>query len=291
MPPQLITTIAEFREIRQASRLVGSLGFVPTMGYLHEGHIELVRRAREENEVVAASIFVNPAQFAPNEDFSAYPRDLERDLAMLDAAGCDLVFHPSPEEMYPSPEQDVYVVPGGIADRLEGAVRPGHFTGVATVVLKLLNIVQPDRSYFGQKDGQQVAVVRRMVRDLNVPGEIVVVPTVREAGGLAMSSRNKYLTPEERNAAPVVYRALMAAMDSYRSGETRADVLRDTIKSTLAAEPLVAAIDYISVADPLTLLEIEGDVADGAMASTAVHFRKTRLLDNVILSRSEKGNV
>ena len=291
MPPQLIKTIAEFREIRQDVRLVGSLGFVPTMGYLHEGHTALVRRAREESDVVAASIFVNPAQFAPDEDFSAYPRDLERDLAMLEAAGCDLVFHPSPEEMYPPPEQDVYVVPGGIADRLEGAVRPGHFTGVTTVVLKLLNIVQPDRSYFGQKDGQQVAVVRRMVRDLNVPGEIVVVPTVREADGLAMSSRNTYLTAEQRRAAPVVYRALTAAVDSYRSGETGAGALRETIESTLAAEPLVAAIDYVSVADPLTLLEIEGDVADGAMASTAVRFGKMRLLDNVILSRSGKGNV
>ena len=287
MPPQLIKTIAEFREIRQDVRLVGSLGFVPTMGYLHEGHTALVRRAREENAVVAASIFVNPAQFAPDEDFSAYPRDLERDLAMLEAAGCDLVFHPSPEEMYPPPEQDVYVVPGGIADRLEGAVRPGHFTGVTTVVLKLLNIVQPDRSYFGQKDGQQVAVVRRMVRDLNVPGEIVVVPTVREPDGLAMSSRNTYLSAEERKAATVVYRALTAAMESYRSGETGADALRITIKSTLAAEPLIASIDYVSVADPLTLLEIEGDVADGAMASTTVRIGKTRLLDNVILTRGE----
>ena len=291
MPPQLITTIAEFREIRQDARLVGSLGFVPTMGFLHAGHIALVRRAREVNEVVAASIFVNPAQFAPDEDFSAYPRDLERDLAMLEAAGCDLVFHPSPEEMYPPPEQDVYVVPGGIADRLEGAVRPGHFTGVATVVLKLLNIVQPDRSYFGQKDGQQVAVVRRMVRDLNVPGEVIVVPTVREADGLAMSSRNTYLTAEQRRAAPVVHRSLTAALGLYRSGETGAGALRETIESTLASEPLVAAIDYVSVADPLTLLEIEGDVADGAMASTAVRFGKTRLLDNIILSRSEKGNV
>ena len=288
---ELIRTIDGFRRARDGARLVGLLGFVPTMGFLHAGHIALVRRAREENAVVAASIFVNPAQFAPDEDFSAYPRNLERDLAMLEAAGCDLVFHPSPEEMYPPPEQDVYVVPGGIADRLEGAVRPGHFTGVATVVLKLLNIVQPDRSYFGQKDGQQVAVVRRMVRDLNVPGEVIVVPTVREADGLAMSSRNTYLTPEERYAAPVVYRALTTAMESYRSGEKQADALRNTIKSTLAAEPLVSAIDYISVADPLTLLEIEGDAADGAMASTAVRFGKTRLLDNVILSRSEKGNV
>ena len=267
------------------------LGLCRLWGICMRGHAALVRRAREENAVVAASIFVNPAQFSPNEDFSAYPRDLERDLAMLDAAGCDLVFHPSPEEMYPPPEQDVYVVPGDIANRLEGAVRPGHFTGVATVVLKLLNIVQPDQSYFGQKDGQQVAVVRRMVRDLNVPGEIVVVPTVREADGLAMSSRNTYLSAEGRKAATVVYRALTVAMDLYRSGETRADALRITIKSTLAAEPLVAAIDYVSVADALTLAEIESEVAEGAMASTAVRFGKTRLLDNVILSHSEKGNV
>ncbi len=287
MALQLITTVQDFRRARGFARLAGGLGFVPTMGFLHEGHISLVRRARAENAVVAASIFVNPAQFAPNEDFAAYPRDLERDLAMLDAAGCDLVFHPTPEEMYPPPEQDVYVVPGDIASRLEGAVRPGHFMGVATVVLKLFNIVQPDRSYFGQKDGQQVAVVRRMVRDLNVPGEIVVAPTVREPDGLAMSSRNTYLTVEERQAAPVVYRALTAALDLYREGEARADALREAMRSTLDAEPLIASIDYVSVADALTLQEVEGDAADGAMASTAVRIGRTRLLDNVILTRSE----
>ena len=176
-----------------------------------------------------------------------------------------------------------------MAARLEGAVRPGHFRGVATVVLKLLNIIQPDRSYFGQKDGQQVAVVRRMARDLNVPGEIVVAPTVREADGLAMSSRNTYLSAEERQAAPVVYRALTAAMELYRSGEARADALRGVIQTLLESEPLIASIDYVSVADPLTLVELAGDAVDGAMASTAVRLGRTRLLDNVILTRSEAG--
>ena len=286
---ELIRTVEGFRRARERARAAGALGFVPTMGFLHRGHISLVERARGENEVVAASIFVNPAQFAPDEDFAAYPRDLDRDLAMLEAAGCDLVFHPTPEEMYPPPEQDVYVVPGDIAERLEGAVRPGHFRGVATVVLKLLNIVQPDRSYFGQKDGQQVAVVRRMARDLNVPGEIVVAPTVREADGLAMSSRNTYLSVEERQAAPVVYRALTAAMELYRSGEAGADALRGVIQTLLESEPLIASIDYVSVADPLTLVELAGDAVDGAMASTAVRLGRTRLLDNVILTRSEAG--
>ena len=289
MALELIRTIEGFRRAREAARSAGSLGFVPTMGFLHEGHISLVRMARAENAVVAASIFVNPAQFGPNEDLAAYPRDLNRDMAMLEEAGCDLLFHPSPEEMYPPPEQDVYVVPGEIASRLEGAARPVHFKGVATVVTKLFNIVQPDRSYLGQKDGQQVAVVRRMMRDLNVPGELVVGPTVREPDGLAMSSRNTYLSAEEREAAAVVYRALCAARDLYRSGEARADALREVIRTTLESEPLVASIDYVSVADPLTLAEAEGDVVEGAMASTAIHIGKTRLLDNVILTRSAGG--
>ncbi len=290
MPLQLIRTIEEFRRVREQARAAGSLGFVPTMGFLHEGHISLVRMARAENTVVAASIFVNPAQFGPNEDLAAYPRDLERDMAMLEEAGCDLLFHPSPEEIYPPPEQDVYVVPGEIAARLEGAARPVHFRGVATVVLKLFNIVQPDRSYLGQKDGQQVAVVRRMMRDLNVPGELVVGPTVREPDGLAMSSRNTYLTTKERKAASVVYRALCAARDLYRSGEARAVVLRDAMRATLESEPLVASIDYVSIADPLTMAEAEGDVPEGAMASTAIRMGKTRLLDNVILTKSEGGD-
>ncbi len=289
MALKLIRTIEEFRRAREAARAAGTLGFVPTMGFLHEGHIELVRRARSANAVVAASIFVNPAQFAANEDFADYPHDLERDTAMLDAVGCDFLFHPTPEEMYPPPEQDVYVVPGEIADRLEGAARPGHFRGVATVVLKLFNIVHADNSYFGQKDGQQIAVIRRMVHDLNVPGEIIVVPTVRESDGLAMSSRNTYLSREERSAAAVVYRALTRTRDLYRAGTTRADALRGAVRATLAAEPLVAAIDYVSVADPMTLAEVEGHVPTGAMASIAVRIGRTRLIDNVILSSSENG--
>ncbi len=289
MPLRVITTIAEFRRAREDARAAGTLGFVPTMGYLHAGHISLVDRARAENAVVAASIFVNPAQFAPNEDFGAYPRDPERDVALLEAAGCDLVFHPSPEEMYPPPEQDVYVTPGDIAARLEGAARPLFFRGVATVVLKLLNIVQPDRFYFGQKDGQQAAVIRRMAHDLNVPGALVVCPTVREPDGLAMASRNVYLSAEERRAAPVVHRALTAAQQLCHSGEARADRLREAMRDTLQAEPLVASIDYVSVADALTLREIEGAAADGAMASTAVLIGRTRLLDNVILTRPEAG--
>ena len=289
MALQLIRTIEEFRRVREKARAAGSLGFVPTMGFLHEGHISLVRMARAENAVVAASIFVNPAQFGPNEDLEAYPRDLERDMAMLEEAGCNLLFHPAPEEIYPPPEQDVYVVPGEIASRLEGAARPVHFRGVATVVLKLFNIVQPDRSYLGQKDGQQVAVVRRMMRDLNVPGELVVGATVREPDGLAMSSRNTYLNLEERKAAAVVYQSLCAARDLYRSGDERADGLRDVIRTTLESEPLVASIDYVSIADPLTMAEADGDVPEGAMASTAVRIGKTRLLDNVILTKSESG--
>ena len=272
--------------MREDVRAAGSLGFVPTMGFLHQGHISLVDLARAENTVVAASIFVNPAQFGPNEDLAAYPRDLERDMEMLEAAGCDLLFHPSPEEMYPPPEQDVYVVPGEIVSRLEGAARPTHFRGVATVVIKLFNIVQPDRSYLGQKDGQQVAVIRRMMRDLNVPGKLVVGPTVREPDGLAMSSRNTYLTTEERAAAPVIYRALTEALELYRGGQTNADTLRARIRTTLESEPLVASIDYVSIADPLTLAESEGEVAEGAMASTAVQLGKPRLLDNVILTKS-----
>ncbi len=283
---ELITTIAEFRAAREAARIKGSLGLVPTMGYLHEGHISLVRRAREENGIVVASIFVNPTQFAPTEDLSAYPRNFERDMEMLESAGCDLLFCPSADEIYPPPGLDVYVVPGEIASRLEGAERPGHFRGVATVVLKLFNIVRPDRSYFGQKDGQQVAVIRRMARDLNVPGEIVVAPTVREPDGLAMSSRNSYLNQDERRAAAVVYRALLAASDLFSAGEREAEILRKAMTDTLAQESLVAGIDYASVANVETLQEIEGATPDGAMASIAVRLGPARLIDNIILTTS-----
>ncbi|MFQ5460511.1 MAG: pantoate--beta-alanine ligase [Anaerolineae bacterium] len=256
------------------------VGFVATMGYLHEGHLSLVRRARTENRSVAASIFVNPTQFGPAEDLAAYPRDLDRDLGLLAAAGCDLVFCPPADEMYP-PGFDTWVAVGTVGEALEGAARPVHFRGVATVVLKLLNIVSPNRAYFGQKDAQQLAVVRRMVADLDVPVDVVACPTVREADGLAMSSRNTYLSGAERAAAPVIHRALAAARDAWRGGESDAGALRRHVTGILAAEPLVEA-EYVSVADPDTITEVD-DAFAGALVSVAARVGATRLIDNVIL--------
>ena len=212
---RVLHTISEMRSARAA---LGGLGLVPTMGYLHDGHLSLVARAKAECPAVAATIFVNPTQFGPNEDLARYPRDLPRDLRLLEAAGVDLVFAPEAAEIYP-PGFDTQIVIGGVAEVLEGAVRPGHFAGVATVVAKLLNIVQPTRAYFGQKDAQQSVVIRRLVRDLNLPVEVIVAPTVREADGLALSSRNSYLTPEQRAAAPVIYRALTVARERFAAGE------------------------------------------------------------------------
>ena len=257
------------------------LGLVPTMGALHEGHLALVRRARAENETVAVSIFVNPTQFGPQEDLAAYPRDMERDLGLLEAEGVDLVYAPTPEEVYPA-GFDTWIEPEALAERLEGAVRPGHFRGVATVVAKLFNVVRPDRAYFGQKDGQQLAVIRQMVRDLNMGIEIVAVPTVRDADGLALSSRNGYLTPEQRQAAPVVYRALSAAQRLWNEGETNCEKLRAAVRAILQTEPLLGGIDYVSVADAGTLEEL-AQVEGPAMVSTAVRLGKTRLIDNVML--------
>ena len=257
------------------------LGLVPTMGALHEGHLALVRQARRENATVAASIFVNPTQFGPQEDLATYPRDMERDLALLEAEGVDLVYAPAPEEVYP-PGFDTWVEPGALANRLEGAVRPGHFRGVATVVTKLFNVVRPERAYFGQKDGQQLAVIRQLVRDLNLGIEIVAVPTVRDADGLALSSRNAYLTAEQRAAAPVIYRALSRAEDSWRQGAKDAELLRSTVRAVLEAEPLLEGIDYVSVADAATLQELER-VGGPAMVSVAVRLGRTRLIDNVVL--------
>ncbi len=272
---QVLHTIAEFRRARAA---FGELGFVPTMGYLHQGHLALVERARAECPAVAVSIFVNPTQFAPHEDFARYPRDTARDLALLEAAGVDLVFVPSVEEMYP-PGFGTYVIQPAVDDVLEGAARPGHFRGVATVVCKLFNIVQPTRSYFGQKDAQQTVVVRQMVRDLNLPLEIVIVPTVREADGLAMSSRNVYLTPEQRKAAPVLYRALRAAAERYAAGERNGETLRALMREIIAAEPL-ARLDYVSVAHPMTLRELDQIGPEGALLSLAARFEQVRLIDN-----------
>ncbi|HEX6958029.1 MAG TPA: pantoate--beta-alanine ligase [Ferrovibrio sp.] len=272
--------IATIQDFRRARGRFGRLGFVPTMGYLHDGHLSLVRQARAECGAVAASIFVNPTQFAPHEDFSRYPRDMERDLALLRDLGTDLVFTPGVAEMYP-PGSVTAVEVSEVSERLEGAVRPGHFRGVATVVCKLFNIVQPTRAYFGQKDAQQTVVIRRMVRDLAMPLEVVVCPTVREPDGLAMSSRNVYLAPEERRAAAVLYRALRQAEAAYRGGERAAASLRRIMRDTLAGEPL-AEIEYVSVAHPDSLAELDA-VIDGALLSLAVRIGRTRLIDNIPL--------
>lgn len=275
---EMIKTIEAFR---QARARLGKLGFVPTMGYLHEGHLSLVRQAKAECGAVAVSIFVNPTQFGPNEDFSRYPRNLERDLALLREAGTDLVFTPEVATMYPE-GYGTYVEVQGVSEMLEGAARPGHFRGVATVVCKLFNIVQPTHAYFGQKDAQQTVVIRKMVRDLAIPVEIVIAPTVREHDGLAMSSRNVYLSPEERRAAVVLYRALMAAQRRYKSGERNAEELRRTMRLVLEAEPL-ARTEYVSAADPLTLREQDEVGERGTLLSMAVRIGSTRLIDNLLL--------
>jgi pantoate--beta-alanine ligase len=250
------------------------------MGYLHEGHLALVRRARAESRSVAVSIFVNPTQFGPREDFARYPRDPARDLALLEKEGVDLVFMPEAAEMYP-PGFDTWVEVGTITRRLEGRARPGHFRGVATVVCKLFNIVQPRRAYFGEKDAQQLRVVGKMVRDLNLPVEIVPVPTVREADGLALSSRNVYLSPQERQEALALSAALRLAQELVARGERRAAVIRARMRRRIRQEP-DARIDYVSVADAETLEELT--VVDRpALVSLAVRIGTTRLIDNVVI--------
>jgi pantoate--beta-alanine ligase len=274
----VLTTIAAVREARRARS--GSAGFVPTMGFLHEGHLSLIQAARGANDHVWASIFVNPTQFGADEDFASYPRDMERDLSLLHDTGVDCVFAPAAEEMYP-PGFETFVDVGAVAELLEGASRPGHFRGVATVVLKLFNIVQPTRAYFGQKDAQQLAVIRKLVRDLDLPVEIVAMPTVREADGLAMSSRNAYLTPEQRRAAPVLWQALSLAQELWTRGVRDAEAYRSRLREVIAAEKL-AQLEYVSVADPETLQELER-VQGPALVSLAVRIGSTRLIDNVTL--------
>jgi pantoate--beta-alanine ligase len=279
---KVIPTIPELRILHAALAPSDTVGFVPTMGYLHAGHISLVEAARRENSIVAVSIFVNPTQFGPNEDFTRYPRDTERDLALLREAGVDWVFTPNVDEMYPE-GFSTYVEVRDVTARLEGEMRPGHFLGVATVVAKLFNIVQPTRAYFGQKDAQQVAVIRKMVADLAFPLQIVVGPTMREPDGLAMSSRNVYLNPDERKAALCLYRALSAAKALWDTGERRGTLLRASMQQILSEEPL-ARPDYVSVADPLTLQELDDSgKAKEALASLAVRIGKTRLIDNFVL--------
>jgi pantoate--beta-alanine ligase len=274
----IVGSPAEARKARRA--LGGTVGFVPTMGALHEGHLALVGRAQEENAHAAASIFVNPAQFGPREDLGSYPRALERDLELLEKEGVAFAFVPESGAMYPA-GFETWVEPGPLGDRLEGERRPGHFRGVLTVVAKLLNAVEPDRAYFGQKDAQQAVLVRRMARDLDVAAEIVVCPIVRDPDGLALSSRNVYLSAAERNAAPVLSRALAAASAAWQAGERRGDVLRRIALTVLATEPL-ARPDYVSAADPSTLEEVEGG-AERLLISMAVRFGATRLLDTVVL--------
>ena len=259
-----------------------AIGFVPTMGALHEGHLSLVQAARQQTDVVIASIFVNPTQFGKHEDLSRYPRDLERDAAMLESFGVEYLFTPTPDEIYPTGFA-TYVNVEGLGELLEGASRPGHFRGVATVLTILFNLARPHQVFMGQKDAQQVVVVKKMVRDLRLPTEIVVVPTMREADGLAMSSRNQYLNPEERQAATVLSRSLGKAQELFANGERQALTIKYEMQQMIAAEPL-AAVDYIAVNDAQTLAPI-GTIGEQAVViSLAVRMGKTRLIDNVILS-------
>ena len=275
---KVVSTINEIHAARGS--FSGAVGLVPTMGYLHDGHLSLIRRAREECDHVVVSIFVNPTQFGPNEDLSKYPRDLDRDLGLIEPLGTDLVWMPTAEMMYPQRYQ-TWVEVEEMTRPLEGAQRPGHFKGVTTIVAKLFNGVQPHRAYFGQKDAQQVAVIRQMTRDLNFPIEIVVCPIVREPDGLAMSSRNVYLSPQQRKAATVLYKSLSAAKDLYEAGERNTEKLRDKMNAVLAGEPLAKA-QYVSCADYDTLEELE-EIKGKTLLSMAVFIGQTRLIDNFVL--------
>ena len=279
---RVITTVQEMRDARASWTVSERVGLVPTMGYLHEGHLSLVHQARAENDILAVSIFVNPAQFGPHEDLERYPRDLPRDLRLLEESGVDVVFTPTPADMYP-PNFSTYVEPGGpLATAAEGASRPGHFRGVATVVLKLFQILQPHRAYFGQKDAQQVAVISRMVDDLNLSVNLQILPTIREADGLAMSSRNAYLSAKERAAAPLLYRALQTGRQHFEEQppEGPAGVIR-AMREAIASESCIS-LDYIEIRDPVTFLPLETLQAP-ALLLIAASLGATRLIDNFLL--------
>ena len=285
---QVVADIAAVRRARHADPST-AWGLVPTMGALHEGHLSLVRQARRDNARVGVSIFVNPAQFHNPDDLATYPRDPERDLAMLRQEGVDLVWTPSPDQVYPAGYQ-TYVHVEEASRPLEGAARPGHFRGVATVCAKLMNVFEPQRVYFGQKDAQQVAVIRRMVEDLNFPLTVVSCPTVREPDGLAMSSRNVLLSPQARPHATCLFRALQAGGDAFAQGEHRAEALRAVMQAAIDATPMTR-IDYVSVAHPQTLLELEV-VEAAALLSLAVFVDEVRLIDNITVgepARAETG--
>lgn len=286
---QILETVDAFRAARKVLPPNASLGLVPTMGGLHDGHMSLVKQARRSCDFVAASIFVNPAQFGPNEDYSKYPRTFEKDVALLEKQGVDLVFFPSADEMY-SPHHRCYVDPEGFDDLVEGRCRKGHFRGVATVVTKLFNIVQPTHAFFGQKDAAQVVLIKRMVSDLNLPVDINVVPIVREADGLALSTRNQYLSPEERKAACVLHRGLDHARALFEKAKQNgkavvdAAALRDAVHEEYEREPLVTVVDYVSIGSKETMQEIgEVDTAEGAVISVAVKLGQCRLIDNIVL--------
>ena len=276
---EVVRTIEEFRTAR--ALLPGPVGLFSTLGSVHTGHLALVDQARAENASVVSTLFLNPTQFGEHEDLDRYPAEEATDLAQLEAHGVDLVLVPPREAMYPV-GFDATVHVGGITDLLEGDRRPGHFDGVTTVVLKLFNITTPDRAYFGEKDAQQLRVIRQLVRDLDLAVKIVACPTVRDAGGLALSSRNAYLSPEERVAALSLSRGLMFASDAFAVGERDAGMLRDLVRGDLASEELVR-VDYVSLADDETLVELEGEVAVTALLSLAVHVGETHLIDNVTL--------
>lgn len=278
---EVFKTIPQVRQWVKAQRQQGrKIGLVPTMGYLHEGHLTLMRRAKNSCDAVIISIFVNPTQFGPQEDYERYPRDLERDLRLAREVGVDAVFAPEVQEMYP-PGYATYVEVEGLTEVLCGASRPGHFRGVATVVTKLFNIVQPDEAFFGLKDYQQAMIIKRMVKDLNIPVEIVTVPTVREEDGLALSSRNKYLTPEERRQALSLYRALKLGEELIRRGERQADKVREAMTKEILSQPL-ARIDYVSVNDAETLKPLE-EISGKVLLAVAVWIGSTRLIDNVVV--------
>lgn len=287
MNPPTITTIDEVRcAVRQARERGRSVGFVPTMGALHEGHASLIRAARAETGFVVVSIFVNPTQFGPHEDLDRYPRQLESDVALCGREGADLVFAPAAGEIYP-PGYCTFVEVPGLQDGLCGASRPGHFRGVATVVLKLFNIVQPDIAYFGQKDAQQARIIEQMVRDLNVPVRVRIGPTVREADGLARSSRNQYLDPSQRRHATVLWSALQEARELIRAGEADASVVRALLATRVSATP-GAELDYAEIVDANTLRPVD-QIAGDILVALAVRFGDTRLIDNLLLKAGD-GN-
>jgi pantoate--beta-alanine ligase len=278
---RLIHTVDDMASAQRG--VIRPLGLVPTMGALHQGHLSLVTRAKEDNATVAVSIFINPAQFGPREDLSTYPRNHEQDLSLLEEQRVDLVFIPQPDDIYP-PGFDTWVNVGRVASRLEGEARSDHFRGVSTVVAKLFNIIKPDRAYFGQKDAQQAQVIRKMISDLNLSVEMAVLPTVREPDGLAMSSRNAYLSPQERQAALVLYRSLWLAQQMYSQEELKSSVIKAAIQDIIKTEPM-AHLEYVSIAIPDNLEEMD-TIWEPALVSLAVRIGKTRLIDNVVL-----GNV